>query len=225
MKFTPNLTRTELRSGFVTLAVCMFLLPGLLALVTPDLSAARLNFTSYFITAGAAVYVLRGFLLRNLSAALVQPFHCVYIACIGYLAHLALSELAAILTYLIAPGFANLNDANVVTMLGTDFGLMVLLAVVLAPIAEECIFRGLLFRGLYDRSPALAWVLSTVLFAAMHVIGYIGAYTPLELVLALIQYLPAGIALCIAYQRGGSIISPILTHALVNAMALWQVLG
>ena len=225
MKFTPNLTRSEQRIGLITLAVCMFLLPGVLALVMPDAGAALLNFTCYFITAGAAVYVLRRFLLRNLAAALAQPFRCFYIGCVGYLAHLALSELVFLVVYLIAPGFANLNDANMTALLGADFGLMALVAIVLAPISEECFFRGLLFRGLYDRSPVLAWALSVGLFAAMHVIGYIGAYTPLETLLAFIQYLPAGVALCIAYQRGGSIISPILTHAIVNAMALWQVLS
>ena len=225
MKFTPNLTRTEQRSGFIVLAVCMFLLPSLLAVLIPDLSDARLNFTAYFISAAAALYVLRGFLLRNLAAAMAQPFRCLYIGCVGYLAHLALTELATLVIYMIAPGFWNLNDANITTLLGAEFGLMALVAVVLAPITEECFFRGLIFRGLYDRSPVLAWVLSAGLFAAVHVIGYIGLYSPVELVLAFFQYLPSGVALCIAYQRGGSILSPILTHMIVNAMALWQFLA
>ena len=225
MKFTPNLTRSELRGGFAVFALWMFLLPGLLVLVMPDASDALLNFTSYFFTAGAAVYILRRFLLRNLAVAVALPFRCLYIGCVGYLAHLALSELASIVVFLIDPGFLNLNDANVTVLLGADFGLMALVALVLAPITEECFFRGLLFRGLYDRSPVLAWILSVSLFAAMHIIGYMGAYTPLEMLLAFLQYLPAGVALCIAYQRGGTIFCPILTHAIVNAMALWSVIG
>ena len=223
MKFTPNLTRSEQKTGLIVMTLCLFLLPLVLAVTLPQLSAARLNFTSYFICAAAAVYVLRGFLLRNLKTALSRPFLTFYYGCLGYVAQLVLGQLAAVAVYLLAPGFVNLNDTNITTQLHTEFGLLVIVAVVLAPIAEECFFRGLLFRGVYDRSPALAWVLSVGLFAAGHVAGYIGVYTPLELLLAFIQYLPGGIALCIAYQRGGSIFSPILAHSIINLMAVYTV--
>lgn len=225
MKFSPNLTHSEQKYGMITIIVCLLLLPGLLAIALPGFSSARLNFTTYFITAGAVVYVLRRFLLQNLQIALERPFHCFYYAALGYLGHMALSELVTLLVYGIAPGFVNLNNHTIAAQLDAEFGLMAITTVILAPIAEECFFRGLLFRGFYDRSPVLAWVLSQGLFAAVHVAGFVGIYEPLHLLLAFIQYLPAGLVLCIAYQRSGSIISPILAHTIVNAMALYSAMG
>ena len=225
MKFLPNLSRSEQKYGILTFVFCLLLLPGALMLALPGFSSARLNFTTYFITAGALVWVLRRFLLCNLRSALERPFQCLYYAAIGYLGQMGLTEVVSLLVYRLAPDFVNLNNQTVTAMLDSEFALMAFTTIVLAPIAEECFFRGLLFLGLYDRSPVLAWVVSVGLFAAMHIVGYTGLYTPLEMLLAFIQYLPAGVALCISYQRGGTIFCPILTHAIVNAMALWQVLG
>ena len=67
--------------------------------------------------------------------------------------------------------------------------------VFLVPVAEETLFRGLLFRGLYDRSPVLSWLISTVVFSLVHIAGYIGQYDPMMLLMAFLQYLPAGICL------------------------------
>ncbi|MBQ8238857.1 MAG: CPBP family intramembrane metalloprotease [Oscillospiraceae bacterium] len=223
MKFLPNLTRKEMKYGLITMLVCMLLLPPVLSLALPGWSAGRLNFTAYFITAGAAVYVLRRYLLQNLKIAVSHPFYCVYYAVLSYLGYMVFTELVTNIVYTAAPGFVNLNNENVTAMLDSEFGLMAFTTVVLAPIAEECLFRGLLLRGVYDRSPVLAWVLSVGLFAAIHVTGFIRSYAPLELLLAFVQYLPAGIALCFAYRRGGSIFSPILTHAIVNSMAVLSV--
>lgn len=223
MRFTPNLSRSEQKYGFITMAICLLLLPGALTLCIPGISDARLNFTVYFITAAAIVYVLRRFLLRNAAVALVHPVWCIYYACLGYLAQLAFREILGLLVWAMDPGFVNLNDQAILSQLDSEFGLVVITTVVLAPIAEECFFRGVLLRGLFDRSPVLAWVLSVGLFAAVHVMGFIGVYSPLELLLAAIQYVPAGIGLAIAYQRGGNIFSPILAHAIINGMAVLSV--
>jgi len=222
MKYTPNLTRSELKTGFIAMAVCLLVLPSLIGLLLPQESAARLTFINHFINAGVIVYILRRFLLRNLKIALVHPFWTLYYAALGYMAHLALSEIVMFIAYSLCPDFLNLNDQNVTAQLGQEFGLMAIAVVFLAPVAEECFFRGLLLRGLYDRSPVLAWVLSAGLFAAVHVVAYLGLYSPVELLVSFVQYLPAGFALGFAYQRGGSIFCPILAHMIVNAMALAQ---
>ena len=219
MKFTPNLTRTEWKQGLFALAVSLLLLPGLLGFL--PLSPARQNLTYYFLNFALAVYVFRGFLHRNVKAALAQPLLILYYALLGYVAHSFLGDLAALAADLLKPGFINLNDQTILSRLDRDFALTAAAIVVLVPIAEECFFRGLLFRGVYDRSPALAWLASVGGFAAVHVMGYVGLYDPLSLLAAFIQYLPAGVVLCVAYQRGGSILCPILTHSIVNFLAIY----
>ena len=96
---------------------------------------------------------------------------------------------------------------------------MLLAIAVLAPIAEELLFRGLLFRGLYNRNALLAWSCSVIAFAAVHVLSYIGQYDLTGFLLATLQYLPAGLALCYAYHRSGSIFAPIIMHIFINSLA------
>ena len=42
MKYTPNLSRSELKTGFIAMAVCLLVLPSIVGLALPGESAARL---------------------------------------------------------------------------------------------------------------------------------------------------------------------------------------
>ena len=93
---------------------------------------------------------------------------------------------------------------------------MTLGTVVFVPLAEECFYRGLIFRGLYDKSPIVAYALSMVIFSLAHVVGYVTMADFGTLVLCFFQYLPAGFALAWCYRRSGCIFAPILVHMAVN---------
>jgi len=91
--------------------------------------------------------------------------------------------------------------------------LAVIEAVVLAPLAEEVFFRGIV-QSFFRRalhSPRLAILLASAIFAAMH-------YNNEP------QALPSLFALALAlgynYERTGRLISPILIHAIFNAVSL-----
>ena len=95
-----------------------------------------------------------------------------------------------------------------------------LLAVVIAPITEECIFRAGIFRFLRARiSSRWAIVVSAVLFGAGHLLG--GAAEGLGSFLPLVAL---GVILAIAYERTGRIGVPMVAHALFNLSALFFVL-
>ena len=96
--------------------------------------------------------------------------------------------------------------------------------VLLAPLAEECFIRGLIFQGLHRKNRWAAYALSTLAFCCLHIYGYIGAYPPLTLVLCALDYVPAGIALAWSYEKADTIFAPILMHCLINALA-FQALG
>jgi ABC-2 type transport system permease protein len=86
---------------------------------------------------------------------------------------------------------------------------LVVLAVVLAPLCEEFIFRGLLFRGL-RRDLSLPWaaVASAAVFAIIHPS------------LGVIPVFGLGLACAIAYERGGWLLAPILAHATYNGVVV-----
>ena len=83
-------------------------------------------------------------------------------------------------------------------------------AVVLAPVAEEFIFRGMLFPFLKRLGlPWLAWFGVSALFALIHCNAV--SFLPL-LLLAL--------ALTWLYDQTGNLLAPITAHALFNAINL-----
>lgn len=94
-------------------------------------------------------------------------------------------------------------------------GAMLVVACVLAPINEELVFRGLIFRYCRQRfGRAIALVLSAALFGAMH--GNWAGFVPLAV-------LGAGLAL--AYEQTGDIRVPIVGHALFNLNTLLVILA
>ncbi len=91
-----------------------------------------------------------------------------------------------------------------------NFVLMLILVGVIAPVVEEVLFRGLLYRWLRFRLPLILAVLfSAAIFSAAHVI------LPLMPVLFVI-----GVLLALAYEFSGSLWLPILLHAMQNSLAV-----
>ncbi len=89
-------------------------------------------------------------------------------------------------------------------------GWIMLSAVVVAPVVEEVLFRGMLFDMIRSRAGlAAAFLLSSLVFAVMHL-------QPAVMAVAL----PSGMVLCYAYIKTRSIFSCILLHMMNNALAM-----
>ena len=90
-------------------------------------------------------------------------------------------------------------------------GLIIVSAVVLAPLAEELFFRGLLQSMLRNYlSPWGAILVASLLFALVH----------LAAIRDVIPLLPLAIVLGYTYERHGRLTIPIFLHALFNALML-----
>lgn len=86
----------------------------------------------------------------------------------------------------------------------------VLAIVILAPIAEELFFRGIVFNAyLRERGPRLAYIGSAALFAVIHLS-----------IVALLPIFLLGLALAWVYDRTGSLLAPIVMHAVVNGISV-----
>ena len=222
------LTRRETWSGFIYMAISLIALPLLLSegngyLANP-LSEGKLNFIYYFLNFGFMVWICRKFLGQSLAYALRIPFPVIWYGILGYLGSQALGEILGILTLMVYPNFSNVNDANITGIFQDDIQLMAIGTMLLVPVVEELFFRGLIFRNLHGRSHVAAYLVSMVLFSLLHVVGYIGAYSPLLLLMCFLQYLPASFCLCWCYCQTGTIITPIFMHALTNAMSVYYLM-
>ena len=150
---------------------------------------------------GSSLFRLGGDLRRGLIAYLAM-LPVVYICSVAYrlVLHLVGMELevqdvARIIT----------DDASPMIHVYLLF-----VGVILGPIAEELLFRGMLFPILARRIGTVESVLIvSVLFGAIHV--HLPSFLPLCIV---------SMALCMAYVYSGSIAVPIAMHALFNGVNL-----
>ena len=89
-----------------------------------------------------------------------------------------------------------------------EVGLQVVSVVIMAPIAEELLFRGILYNTIkHTGYPLAGMIISAALFALVH--------SSLALMLPLFVM---GFALAWVYEKSGSIIAPMVMHATFNAI-------
>lgn len=216
--------RKEQLWGWVYTAFSLLALPTLLregmALLrissAGDIGAARLNFCYFAINFLMTILIFRHFLGNNLAVVGRRFWDFIESIILGLFFAFVGTYLLQYLVSWLKPGLSNLNDQAVASMVYARRALMLLGTAVFAPVAEECIYRGLIFRTLYANSKFLAYALSILAFSAAHVLGSVGRLDLTGLLLTAVQYLPAGAALAWSYARGGSIFTPMVIHAIFN---------
>ncbi len=220
----PALSSSETLSGIVYLAVQLFVLPNILywcnAQAGYPLNDAEINFTFYFINFMAMLLIFRSFLGSSLQQFTRHPIVVLEAVILGLAAYYACTFCTARIIDALAPGYSNYNDEAIFAMSRGNAFLMLIGTVVLVPPVEECMYRGLVFRNLYGKNKIAAYVISILVFAIIHILGYIGKYSPLELVMAVLQYLPAGLCLAWSYAKADTIFAPIFVHAAINYITI-----
>lgn len=223
-KLSVKTTFHERLWGWIYLALQVFVLPILLAIANMmlnlRLSAAELNFVFFALNFTVVTLIFHRFILENGKIALQAPISLLLNAFIGFIVYMILSNAVSGIITAVSPEHYNVNDSYISTMVADAYVLMIIGTVFLVPITEELLYRGLIFAGIYNRSRILAYIVSTVAFAALHVYSYIGTYSTQQLLLCLLEYVPAGICLGWAYAKTDSIWTPILIHMSVNAIAV-----
>lgn len=100
--------------------------------------------------------------------------------------------------------------------------LAVVLAVVVAPVAEELFFRGMLYRSIRDRHGVVAGLAcSSVLFGLVH---YVPAPAADAVFLQVVMVF-TGIGLALIYERRGNLLGSIAAHAAFNTIGVILILG
>lgn len=217
-------SKKELIFGAVYIPVELFLLPSLLVFANEflpsPLSAEKLNIVFFIVNFGITTLIFHKFIGRTLLNIKGNFAAICKAAMWGFLMYWVGNVLVTMLILGIDPEFINVNDETISIMVSEHFLPMAVCTIFFVPVAEELLFRGVLFAGFYNRSPVLGFLASIVIFSAIHVIGYIPLYSWDTLLLCFIQYIPPSIALGWAYKHSGSILSPLLMHMVINAIGI-----
>ncbi len=98
------------------------------------------------------------------------------------------------------------------------------LTMVCVGFVEEIIFRGFLFRALERNNVKSAIIISSVTFGIGHLINLFssGLDNIIPNICQVFYAMAVGFLFIIIFYKGGSLISCILTHTLVNALSVFQ---
>ena len=217
--FRSRLTRGEKTALLLYLPVHLFLLPTLLEipLRRGSIDGNQANFLCYAVGAAFMLLFLHAFLRRDFdplcerllyNAAVVFAYYLILSAC-NLLLALLLSKLT---------GDQNPNNAAIIGLAQNDSRAVRTVAVLLAPITEELLFRAGIFGSIRERNRTAAYVVSILAFSLCHVWQFI--LTDIRYLVFIVHYLPVSFLLCRCYERTESIWCPIAFHSLVNALSL-----
>lgn len=116
----------------------------------------------------------------------------------------------------------NLTPDDAPEQLGADTGMLgmlgfAILVAVVAPIAEEIFYRGMVFRALSNGvGIALAAIISGVFFGAVHIDSFAS-----ERLLQVVPLALLGVFFALLYVWTGTLYAPIALHATNNAIAVF----
>ena len=215
-----TLTREETVSGWIWMAVQFLLLGSAVTALAAPLGLMKINFLYHLISACATALIFRRCLSGSIRTFRQETRRVLLTAaaCLGV--YYLLSTALGAVIFAVDASFSNVNDNTVTGFLRSDPVLTSAATIVLAPISEELLFRGLVFYRARRLGKWAAYVISVAAFAAIHIMGYVGSFSAPRLLLCFLQYIPAGIVLAAGMDATGSIITPMLIHACINAVAV-----
>ena len=231
-KSTTYMTYGEQIAGVVFFVIYLLVLPFVTnplfdlagRLLAVSISAAMRDVLYYYILFAVTIIIFHGFLARTSRHLMDNLGGACKTAAAGLVGLYGLNELVYRLTNLIFTNRTNLNDTTISAQIGDAPHMTLLIVIFLAPFVEEVLFRGLVFGNLKSRSRALAYVVSCLLFALLHVWQFAVVKQDVTYFLLMIQYLVPGLVLAWAYDHSGTLWASIGLHAAVNALSVWAML-
>ncbi len=226
--FPYPMTQVELVLGWVYVFVHMFamtfILSGLNGYVFPllgfQLNSTWLNLLYYAV---GFVYLL-GFLFHYLKESFSDMcgnfMNTVIAVLVGFVAYIFLSNVVNYGLGFVLRDLVNPNSAAVNASTKLNPNKMLVIGVLLAPVVEETLFRGVVFGSLRRANVILAYLVSTLFFSIYHLWSYMFYDFHPTLLWYLLQYLPAGLVLGWAYDYSKTVWAPVFLHMMINYVVI-----
>lgn len=191
------------------------LLPVLLAQIAPK--QLKIEFVVYgtllFFALGTLIMIqlnrkstIRNSITLQKSLSLKQVITW---GIIGVFSAIIMQQLAQFIeVHLFQQTIASQNSAEIFAIIN-KYPLFLLTTVLFGPIMEEFVFRKVIFGFFFDLTGAVgAAVISSLLFAFVHMDGHFLVYSTM------------GLVFCFLYTKTKNIATPIIAHVLMNTIAV-----
>lgn len=224
-KWRPQMTDSERRRGWVFFALYLLVFPYLnawaqrLLMGEGEAPVAEANVVYYVLLFALALLVFWTFLRHGFSLLVDWLPENAF----AFLTGLAGAGLLHFLVTLIPYPVQNPSEMQYLQEFAISPVATAVLLVVLIPLIEETLFRGLVFGSLRQYSRPLAYVVSVLVYALACVWRYALEIGDPAYLLLFIQYLPMSLALAWCYDNGGSIWSAVALHMTINGFMLFSI--
>jgi len=229
-KATTYMSAGEQIAGTVFFMIYLLVLPfaagpmfrvvgGLLGIT---ISSAMQSVLTYYILFAVSIIIFHGFLGRTSSRLAENLGGACKTLVVGLIGLYGLNELVFRLSNLFISNRTNLNNSTISAQIDDAPHMTLLIVIFLAPFVEEVLFRGLVFGNLKSKSRTVAYLVSCLLFALLHVWQFAVVNQDITYFLLMIQYLVPGLVLAWAYDHSGTLWTSIGLHAVANALSVWM---
>lgn len=222
--FSVTMRRYEIIGGILFFFVYQFLMGYILSFVFGLLGIPEdevsINAAYYVVNFLITVLLFRRFLAYSLPVAADNFLRFLKAVLLGYVLYEGVQVLVFVLATFISPAFVTPNDDTVRAIAGLNYNVMWVGAVLLAPLVEETLIRGLIFGNIRRKNRLLAYILTALVFAGMHILPYVMTMDVLSILLNFLIYGLPSLSLCVAYEMSGTIWAPIALHMIINAIAM-----
>ena len=216
-----GLTKAETIAGWCYLPFYLVLLSVIIQYACSWLSILltelALNITYFVINLTVVLIIFRRFLRQRFFDGSFWLF--VQAVILGFVLYYASTYAIDLIVNLLGGTLTLYNNDTVAGLVDAGYYVMMFITIILAPIIEETLVRGLVFGSIHGVSRLMAYILSCVIFTLMHSWQYFGAYPLGSVLLSCLPYIPASIALAWVYEKSGTIWASITLHALINAIS------
>ena len=218
----PRLTNAQIIAGYLYLPFYLVLLSLVLHYVSDalglGLTALQLNACWFVLNALAVWLIFHNFLLRSFRN--IRFWEFVQAVILGFVFYYAGTWVFRFLIDLLNIRIVSFNDQTVQSFASDNFTVTAICSVVIAPLVEETLVRGLIFGSIRPKSRAAAYGASILFFSLMHVWSYVPTEGLVPVLLAAVQYIPASVALGWTYEKANTVWAPIAVHMVINAIAM-----
>lgn len=222
--FQVTMRTGEIIGGILWLVIYGFFMGDILSLVLGLLgvsyTTAQLNALFFLSNFVITALVFRRFLTKNLTLVPRNLLRTLKGMLVGFCIYWLLQVGIGLIGDLLSGNIDIPNDDTIASIADENYRIMWAGAVLLAPMVEETLVRGLIFGNVRRLNRVAAYAAAAAVFAAMHVLSYLGQMDALTLGYNILTYGLPSIALCACYEYAGNIWASIGLHMMINALGM-----
>lgn len=222
------MTKGEMIAGYVYLpffyGITAILIVYVLSIFGKGDEIALVNLVFNYVNFAFIAVAFHKYLANSLYAFGKKIWNSLQAVILSVALWLALSVVVGFILSFIFGEFSNPNDDLVRDIAGLSRKTIIVCACILAPFVEETLFRGVVFGSIHRKNRFAAYVVSFLLFGGTHIWQFALEEPSWFLLINLLEYIPASIALGWAYEKGDNIFCPIILHAAVNCISVFQLI-